>query len=192
MNSEDLTVSGTVVIGLGSPLMADDGLGLAALEKLRQEWWCDDQVELVDGGTWGMSLLPYIEAAQRLILLDAINYGKDPGTLVRLDREELPRFLATKISPHQIDLREVLAVAEIRGTLPAETVALGLQPSRVELSESLTPEVADHITDLVLAACRQLEVWGHEVRHLPENVRNPIDLDQATPWAGYRRDETHA
>jgi hydrogenase maturation protease len=172
MSSDGVASGLTVVIGLGSPLMADDGLGLVALTMLREEWRFDEHVELVDGGTWGMSLLPHIEAADRLILLDAIDRDEEPGALVRLDREELPRFLSLKISPHQIDLREVLAVAEIRGKLPKQTVALGLQPERVELSDQLSPMVEDRIPDVVAHACRQLEAWGHEVRRLTEGVQD--------------------
>ena len=61
----------TLVIGLGNPLMGDDGAGVAALERLRDEWELPPEVELVDGGTWGMNLLPLVESAPRLILVDA-------------------------------------------------------------------------------------------------------------------------
>src|SRR5678816_3693351 len=101
--------SRTLVLGLGNPLMGDDGAGVAALERLRDEWEIPPEVELVDGGTWGMNLLPMIEASRHLILIDAIRSGADPGDLVVLERAELPRYFSLKISPHQIDLREVLA-----------------------------------------------------------------------------------
>ncbi len=114
----------TVVIGLGNPLMGDDGLGLAVLDELRTGYAFPPDVELVDGGTWGMNLLPVIEDADELILIDAIDVGATPGAFVRLEHHRLPRYLATKISPHQVDLRDVLALAELRGTLPADTVAL--------------------------------------------------------------------
>ena len=65
----------TVVIGLGSPLMGDDGLGLLALETLRNDRAFDPPPLLVDWGTWGMNLLPIIESAQRLLLVDAIRAG---------------------------------------------------------------------------------------------------------------------
>ena len=58
-----MTGRATVVIGLGNPLMGDDGVGLAALERLRDDWDMPADVELVDGGTWGMNLLPVIEDA---------------------------------------------------------------------------------------------------------------------------------
>ncbi len=185
MRSDVSTDRQTVVIGLGSPLMGDDGLGLVALEALRDGWSFDALVELVDGGTWGMSLLPYIEQADRLLLLDAINRGDEPGTLVRLDREAIPRFLSMKVSPHQIDLREVLAVAEIRGTLPMETVALGLQPGVVEFSEYLTAEVADQVAALAASVCGQLRDWGHEVRRRHDTPS--LEETLLPPWVRFEK-----
>jgi hydrogenase maturation protease len=151
----------TVVIGLGNPLMGDDGLGLAVLELLREGWDMPADVDLVDGGTWGMSLLPVIEDAGRLLLLDAIDSGAAPGTGAVLERGRLPAYLATKISPHQVDLHDVLAVAELRGTLPEETVALGLQPQRVELDDSLSPVILERLESLAESVVRRLETWGH-------------------------------
>ena len=153
----------TVVIGLGNPLMGDDGVGLAALALLTDGWDVPPGVELVDGGTWGMNLLPTIEDAGRVLLIDAIHRQAAPGTLHRLSREELPRYLATKISPHQVDLHDVLAVAELRGTLPAETVAVGLEPERVEMIAELSPAVARRVDALVAMVVAELAAWGHEL-----------------------------
>jgi hydrogenase maturation protease len=157
----------TVVIGLGNPLMADDGVGLAALERLRDAWDLPPGVELVDGGTWGMNLLPTIEDAGRVLLLDAIHRHDAPGTLHRLSRDELPRYLATKISPHQVDLHDVLALAELRGTLPSDTVAVGLEPERVEMIAELSPVVAEGLDRLVARAVVELAAWGHRLEPKP-------------------------
>lgn len=153
----------TVALGLGTPLMADDGLGLAVLDELRA-WSFEPDVELVDGGTWGMNLLGVIEDAGRILLVDAIHAGRPPGSLIVLRGDELPRYLFTKVSPHQVDLREVLALAEFRGTLPADTVAVGLEPHRVELADALTPLVRGRVPLVVEEALAILEGWGHEVR----------------------------
>ena len=153
----------TVVIGLGNPLMGDDGTGLAALERLEQCYDVPDDVLLMDGGTWGMNLLPIIETAGRVLMLDAITFGGAPGDLVALDRHQLPKAFALKFSPHQLDMREVLAAAELRGTLPDETVAVGVQPGRVEMGVSLSPEVEASLDRLVDAAVEKLESWGHSV-----------------------------
>lgn len=156
----------TVVIGVGSPLMGDDGIGVAALESLREGWTFEPHVEMLDGGTWGMNLLPFIEVAKRVILLDAIDVGADPGSVVVLERDALPRFFSTKISPHQIDLREVLALAELRGKLPDDTVAIGLQPGRVEMSVELSPVVTRAFPELLRRVVERIESWGHESREV--------------------------
>lgn len=158
--------SRVVVIGLGNPLMGDDGLGLAVLDELRSGYTLPDAVELVDGGTWGMNLLPVIEDADELILIDAIDVAAKPGTLVRLEHHQLPRYLATKISPHQVDLRDVLALAELRGTLPPDTVALGLQPASIELRNSLSDLLRLRVESLADAVIQELARRGYAAHAL--------------------------
>lgn len=155
---------GGVVIGVGSPLMGDDGLGLVALEALRERWEFVPYVELLDGGTWGMNLLPFIEAARRVMIIDAVHAGAEPGEFIRLEKADIPRFFAMKLSPHQIDLKEVLALAELRGNLPDQTVVLGLEPAVVEMSADLSPTVAKRIPELVDEIVGQLESWGYTAR----------------------------
>jgi hydrogenase maturation protease len=153
-------MSRTLVIGLGNPLMGDDGVGLAALEHLRDDWLLD-RVELADGGTWGMSLLPMIEDAERLLLVDAIANGQQPGEIVVLGRDRLPIYLTRKLSPHQVDLSDVLSAAELRGNLPVETMAIGVQPCRVALGTELSPVVQQAVDPLVCVVVSQLLRWGH-------------------------------
>lgn len=150
----------TVVIGLGNPLMGDDGLGLAALDRLRTDWQLDG-VELVDGATWGLSLLPVIEDAERLVLLDAIAAHREAGDVIELTRDRLPIYLSRKLSPHQVDMRDALAVAELRGRLPNDIVAIGVQPAAVALGTELTPIVSNALDSLVRAVVARLERWGH-------------------------------
>lgn len=158
-----------LVIGLGNPLMGDDGAGLAALARLREDWLLPEGVELVDGGTWGMNLLPIIEGCPCVLLLDAIDAGSAPGTLTVLERAEIPRYFQLKLSPHQIDLREVLGLAELRGKLPARLIAIGVQPERIEMGVTLSPPVARAVDKIAHAAVDALELAGFacERRLLP-------------------------
>jgi hydrogenase maturation protease len=81
-----------------------------------------------------------------------------------VERDDLPKYFALKLSPHQIDLKEVLALAELRGTLPEHTVAYGLQPATIELSTELSPVVRDGVPSLITRIIQRLERWGHQAR----------------------------
>jgi hydrogenase maturation protease len=154
---------GTVVLGAGNPLMGDDGLGIEVLEAIARKW--DESLDLrfLDGGIWGMRLLPHIEDADRLLVIDAVRADLAPGTLVRVERDEIPKHLRTKISTHQIDLSEVFAVAELRGTFPREAVVLGIEPATVDAYMAISAEVRATVPALIQAVERQLEAWGHEL-----------------------------
>jgi hydrogenase maturation protease len=166
MSSTTTSPERIAVIGLGNPIMGDDGFGLAVLARLRDEWSFGPHVELVDGGTWGLSLLPVLEAADHVLLLDAIRIGVKPGAVVLLRNEEVPRRLSTKLSPHQIDVREILAIAELRGSLPRELIALGAEPGAVDLRDGLSPELETAVDVVVALAVDRLQIWGAYCEHV--------------------------
>lgn len=170
----------TVVLGVGSPLMGDDGLGVSVVQTVKARWGPDPDVAFLDGGTWGMQVLPFIEGAERLLIIDAIKAGEEAGTLVRLEDGEIPRHLHQKLSPHQIDLGEVLALAQLRGTFPPRAVALGIEPDRIELHEGFSEVVENAVPELVAAVEAELASWGHA----PGDVDFDDGLDVEAEWRG--------
>jgi hydrogenase maturation protease len=150
-----------VVLGLGNPLLEDDGAGLALLELLRARGPWPEAVELVDGGTWGLSLLPVICDAERMLVLDAVRTGAPAGTVLRGEGEAVPRLYQRLLSPHQIDLREVLAAALLLDGLPAQLTVVGIEPERTDgLRVGLTPVVEAALDVATQEAVRVLEGWG--------------------------------
>ena len=154
----------TLVVGLGNPLMTDDGIGLAALARLDSEWDLPEGVELIDGGIWGLRLLPEIEDAGRLLLIDAIDVDRKAGEVIVLEIEEIPMFLSAKLSPHQVGVRDVLALAALRGRLPAETVAMGIQPARIEMGTEISDETKASMDALLERVFDRLVLWGSAPR----------------------------
>lgn len=142
--------------------MGDDGLGLHVLGRLGQEWVLEG-VELIDGGTWGMRLLPDIEDAGQLMFLDAINSQRhSPGTVLVLEKDDIPLVTDhNKLSPHQVGLREVLAISEFRGTLPARTCAVGVVPAVIDISTELSPVVEASVEACIAQVIERLQAWGH-------------------------------
>ncbi|MDR1767668.1 MAG: hydrogenase maturation protease [Propionibacteriaceae bacterium] len=146
------------VLGVGNPIMGDDAVGLEVLKALR-ETRGDDGVEYVDGGTAGMELIPVVQDASRLLVLDAV-VGDVPGAVVRLSGDQLPRLLsAKKLSPHQVGLLDVLTSARLLGGEPEMVEVVGVAPESVELRVGMSQCVAAAIDEAVAAASAVLDDW---------------------------------
>ena len=117
-----------LVLGLGNLLLEDDGVGPAALALLAERYEPPVGVQVFDGGTLGLSLLPYVEDAASVILVDAINADEPPGTFVRLDGDEVAPAVATRLSVHQVGVADLLEAARWSDRLPPRLVLLGLVP----------------------------------------------------------------
>ena len=138
-----------LVLGIGNLVMSDDGVGVRVVQQLQSEYSFAENVEVLDGGTLGLDLLPKLEGIDHLIVVDAVETGEKPGTCVRLAGAELPIALETKVSPHQMGLKDLLSVAELLGHSPGEMVLIGVQPGSIEMDTELTPEVENVLQQLV-------------------------------------------
>src|SRR5579862_3629010 len=107
-------MSGTLVLGLGNLVHADDGLGVHAIQRLTEDSRVPPGVVLMDGGTQGLGLLPHISTFERLLVLDAIDVGVPPGTLARLEGAAL-KNMPGKPSVHQLGFADLLAALELLG-----------------------------------------------------------------------------
>ena len=117
-----------LVLGLGNPIMGDDGVGLVALERLRERCELSEGVELVDGGTWGMNLLPDIEVRGNVA---AASTRSAPGSAPGADRRARAGGAAPVLGPEALAApgrhrARCSPLAQLRGTLPAMTVAFGV------------------------------------------------------------------
>lgn len=115
----------TRIIGIGNPLMGDDGLGIEAIQLLQQQS-LPNTVELIDGGCGGLKLLPLLSDCNRLIIIDAADFSAPPGSVRILTNSDLHRLPTPVSQPsgHLICLPEILHVAQKLQTLPPLTLYL--------------------------------------------------------------------
>ena len=154
-----MTPMRVVVLGIGNMLLSDEGVGVHAVEALQKTFMLADDVEVVDGGTTGMELLPMLHGTDHLIVVDAVRVGKPPATVIRLVDDEVPAFFKTKLSPHQVGLSDVLAALRFGGGGPGHVVLIGVQPVSLDLSMELSPAVAaclPEVLDLVVEELRAI------------------------------------
>jgi len=130
------------------------------VEKLRSEIGEQEQVEILDGGTLGLNLLSLVEEASHLLILDAINIGKAPGSVAELRDEEIPLFRGIKMSDHQITFQEVLGLAKIRDKFPKNLYLIGAQPADLSIGVGLSETIEAVIPDIVQRAVTVLDQWG--------------------------------
>jgi hydrogenase maturation protease len=149
--------SHVLVLGVGNVLMQDEGLGVRAVERLQERYHLPPGVRAVDGGVMGLELLPYLEDADRVLILDAVKTDRPPGSLVRIEGRDIPVALALKTSIHQVGLQEVLAVGRFRGTLPAHITLWGMEPASIEVGADLSPTVDAALDDLINAVAEDLD-----------------------------------
>ncbi len=151
-----------LIMGIGNVLWADEGFGVRCIEHLAQQWELPEEVTLLDGGTQGLYLLPFLEAADTLIVFDAIDYGLQPGTLKVVEGDEVPSFMgAKKMSLHQTGFQDVIATATLMGYCPKTLLLIGCQPEELEdYGGGLRAIVADQIEPAVHIALTRLAQMG--------------------------------
>ncbi|WP_116132259.1 HyaD/HybD family hydrogenase maturation endopeptidase [Tropicimonas sp. IMCC34043] len=151
-----------LVLGIGNVLWADEGFGVRCIERLAESWSLPGNVTLLDGGTQGLYLLPFLEQADRMIVFDAVDYGLTPGTLKIVEGTDVPAFLgAKKMSLHQTGFQDVIATAQLMGYCPELLLLIGCQPEELEdYGGGLRDVVAAQVDPAIAVAIDRLRAWG--------------------------------
>jgi hydrogenase maturation protease len=147
----------TLILGVGNLLMSDDGVGVHVVQRLNESQVLPDEVQVVDGGTCGLDLLQYFDGVEHLIVVDAANLCQPPGSIQRMVGEQVPAFLAQKVSPHEINLPELLFSAKLTGLYPKRVVVLGVQPQTIDTGVDLSPAIAGQVDELVLRIMQEIQ-----------------------------------
>jgi len=153
----------TLILGVGNLLVSDEGVGLHVLERLVAIYELPEGVQTLDGGTLGLDLLYCLEGVENLLIVDAVEMGNEPGTLLRLEGDKVPSFLSVKISPHQIGIPDMLFAAKLKNLYPRNVVLWGVQPGALETGLDLSPPVAAQVDVLVEKAVEELARWGEHL-----------------------------
>jgi len=158
----------TLVLGIGNVLLQDEGIGIHAVGELQRRFTVDEDVDFLDGGTAGVELLRYLDGHDHILIIDAVAAGHPPGTVFRVDGEDVPRLFHVRISPHQIGLSDVLATAMLSDSLPGEMTMFGVEPQTMATGLALTPIVEASLEKLVGVVVDELRRLGHRAEERPD------------------------
>lgn len=170
-----------LMLGIGNLLWADEGFGVRCVEAFAARYATPEHVTLMDGGTQGLYLLPHVQAARRMLVFDAVDAKREPGTLLTLRDGDVPRFLtAKKMSLHQSSFMELLALARLSGEAPRQITVIGVQPVLLDdYGGSLSPAVRARVPEALGLALAELRAWGIDVstREAVSVRADPLALD---------------
>lgn len=137
----DLTAP-VLLLGLGNPLMSDDGAGqeiLARLESEAPDW--GGKVEFLDGGTQGLALLGRFDGRKAVLFLDAVRLGDKPGAVHMLRGDQLARMGSAGVTAHEGSAPQILAALRLLGEVPQEVAVVGIEPERLATGIGLSAAV---------------------------------------------------
>lgn len=146
------------ILGLGNLMRRDDGVGVHAVQRLIESRELPPAVEVIDGGTFGLDLLPRIEGASYLLAIDAVDFGGSPGTSCRFANDGLATLPIGK-SVHLLGLTDLLNALYLLGRAPREVVLLGVQPQSTDWGVTLSPQIAAALDNLVESALAEICRW---------------------------------
>lgn len=146
------------VLGCGNTLVGDDGIGIRVIERL-QEMELPENVEIIDAGVGGMAILSWIEDADKVVIIDAVQTGNEPpGTVYEFTEKELPPSDMFMLSLHDLNLVDTLNVGRVVQKMPGEIVIIGVEVKRVaEFTKDLTPEVEGAIPEVIDLVLKELK-----------------------------------
>jgi hydrogenase maturation protease len=155
-----------VVLGLGNPLMGDEGIGVYLIEPLARSAAEHPSVEFIDAGTGGLAVLHYLQGRRKAILIDCALMGESPGAIKRFTPGEVQstNVLAHQ-SLHEADLLRITAMAERLGQAPEQIVIFGIQPERVEPGQGLSQTLRNRIGEYLSAILHEIattDADGHD------------------------------
>jgi hydrogenase maturation protease len=150
-----------LVLGFGNVLLSDDGVGVRLTEQLRLESGAE-AARFIDGGTMSFSLLPHLEEASAVLVIDAANLESPPGTVQLREGAAMDTFLKTKRrrSVHEVGLIDLLDMARLKGCLPGLRALLCIQPECIDWGADLSPSVRKAMPSAAREARLLLDRWA--------------------------------
>ena len=156
----------TLVLGLGNPILTDDGVGVRVAEAVRAVLPVDNGVEVSEASMGGLGLMERLVGYERVILIDAFHPATRPGAIHRLALAELQNISPTQhsASAHDTSLVTALDLAQCMGLpLPQEFVIYAIEVENItDFGEQPTPAVATAIPQVAMMIVKQLELGSRK------------------------------
>lgn len=168
----------TYVLGLGNVLMGDDGFGPAAVRAFLERYDVGPEVEVIDLGTPGLDLTPWMADSYHVVIVDTVKSKGDAGAIRIYNKADLMKSAPfARTGPHDPGVKECVFTLEFAGRAPEHITVVGAVPDRVGMSIELSPALDAAVPLAADAIADALRSHGDEVR-----LKAAAQVLEATPW----------
>ncbi len=145
-----------VVIGIGNLLLMDEGVGVHTINELEKHD-LPLNVEIYDGGTGGFKLIDLMHGAARVMFIDAVEAGKEPGTVTVFSSDDVHSIYNNKkYSLHDTNLMEVIKMTELLDNPPRIEI-VGIQPKIIDYGITLSKELTDSMSNIISTVLEEID-----------------------------------
>lgn len=137
----------TVIIGIGNILLQDDGVGVHVVAQLEKEA-LPSTIELVDGGTSTLDTLGYFLYYRKVIVVDCLRAGMEPGTIYKIGPQDIKGYQRENLSIHDVQILDVVKMANMMGKHP-EVVIFGIEPKTIAVDLEMTDLLKAKIPEMI-------------------------------------------
>ncbi len=153
------------ILGIGNLLLSDESFGIHVIEHLEKHYSFPDTVTLMDGGTAGIYMAPFLEEHDPIFVVDVVNL-KDatPGSLYTFSAEDTKDgSIQTRMSPHQLGILEMLDICKFRGIEPSTVEFFCVIPQSMETGLKMSDVVAPQVAKISEKLVERLETLGYAI-----------------------------
>lgn len=158
-----------VVLGMGNVLIGDDAFGPHVVRMLDAAYEFEPGVAVLDVGTPGLDLTPYIGGSRALVVVDTVAVDGPRGRIHRYVKSDLlEKPPVPRIGPHDPGLEDALFMLELDDRAPEDVVLLGVTPEKTETGIGLSPAVREAVPWAVAAVLKELKRLDRPARPASE------------------------
>ena len=152
------------VLGIGNLIVGDEGFGVHTVRYLEEHYEFPDNVVVMDGGTAGIYMSPFLEECDPVIVIDVVDIDEEPGSMHYYSNEDVKAGrLSTRMSPHQLGLLEILEICKLRDTAPQSLEFYCVVPKVLETTTELSDVVAPRVKEISDIVLKRLAEMGVDV-----------------------------
>jgi hydrogenase maturation protease len=149
------------ILGLGNLLLCDEGFGVHFINYLTERYAIPEHFSVLDGGTAGIMLAPFMEDVHILFVIDTVSVKAEPGSVHCFTDEDVKAGnIQFRMSPHQVGLLDILELCKIRGTAPDRTEMITVVPEDLGLKIGLSPTLEPKLEEVLAILLQRLAVYN--------------------------------